>query len=645
MLSDIGDGDVGILKRILDSQLEPNMPVSASNDGSLLAVTSSNSSLNLVEPRTSKCVVTLKGRAGIVHCAAFFPDARKLVTGGSDHIIRVWNLSTGKEVVTFGGHDGAVFALAVSPNGKTLGSAGFDTFRLWDAETGAEKIPRGRQLFPCWSVAFSPDGRQVAAGGVGTVQVWDATTGEEKATLRDTVTDLIHSLCFSPDGRSLAVGRGNTVAIWDLATAKRQTAFNGLASEVIQVAFAPDGKTVTALSRGKGIRSWSTISNNDESSAPESTLLVARSLAAQLPDAPDSLNAEAWEVVVRSGQSSQLYERAFRQAQIAAVNNPKNKAYLTTLGAAQYRSGEFNEALVTLNRADGIPSTQQRWTPPLDRVFQAMALQKLGQTNSAMATALSLWNLSWELDSVASSLFVEMNETLFGPGAETGRELILKLFAGGKSAAAVETALKAKLQPANGTLATSLGLLPVAESYFRVRKEQKRLLLRTRVVQTVEQWPNLGAKQRELALALANQTQEDVDQLNDASWAVVNQTGRSRPEYELALEQAEAAYRLSPNSAIRNTLGVAQYRAGRYQDAIDTLIESERTSTEAVAAPGDLPFLAMAFQQAGQSKEAKKRFDQLANIQAKTPTQNPEMLRWLNEVEAVFGHELQRSPP
>lgn len=154
-------------------------------------------------------------------------------------------------------------------------------------------MPLSRRLFPCWSVAFSPDGRQVAAGGVGTVQVWDATTGEEKATLRDPVTDLIHSLCFSPDGRSLAVGRGNNVALWDLATAKRQTTFNGLASEVIHVAFAPDGKTVTALSRGKSIRSWSTISNNDEASAPKSTVLVARSLAALLPYAPDALNAEA----------------------------------------------------------------------------------------------------------------------------------------------------------------------------------------------------------------------------------------------------------------------------------------------------------------------------------------------------------------
>jgi len=86
---------------------------------------------------------------------------------------------------------------------------------------------------------------------------------------------------------------------------------------------------------------------------------------------------------------------------------------------------------------------------------------------------------------------------------------------------------------------------------------------------------------------------------------------------------------------------VAQFRVGKYQEAIGTLSESERASADGIAAPSDLPFLAMAFQKAGKLAEAKKRFDQLANSLAKNPTRNPEMLACLHEVEAVFGLKLK----
>src|SRR5262249_58295321 len=70
---------------------------------------------------------------------------------------------------------------------------------------------------------------------------------------------------------------------------------------------------------------------------------------------------------------------------------------------------------------------------------------------------------------------------------------------------------------------------------------------------------------------------EGPEQLNEAAWRVVRDRRASPDEYARALEQAEEAVRGAPeNGYILNTLGVAQYRAGRYADALATLTKSEK---------------------------------------------------------------------
>jgi thiol-disulfide isomerase/thioredoxin/tetratricopeptide (TPR) repeat protein len=643
----VRDGEESLLESILDTQRKQIMPVALSSDGSRLAIVGTNSTVRVMETATDKELVTLKGHDGAVNCAAFFADGRRMVTGGADHTVRLWDLFTGKELAKLVGHQGPIFAVAVSPDGKTLASAGFDTLRLWDVGTGREIEAFKQQLFPSWSVAFSPDGRQVAAGGVGTVKVWDASTGEEKASLRDAHTDIIYSVAFSPDGRTLAAGRGKTVVLWNIATAKRQIELKGHGSDVVSVAFSPDGKTVTAVSRGKGLRSWSRINGAEESPAQGSTHERGQRVAAHLPDDAGALNSEAWEVVQRITQPSALYERALRQAQIAARNSPQTKAYLRTLGAAEYRVGAFSNAVAILTRAETIKDDEgeDRWAPPVGLLFRTMALQKQGETRSALEIALTLWSCWWDPQADATKVFNEMNETLFGVDAEAARVLVLKLLAAGKTPSAVQSAIKANAKLNEDVLQTALRMVPVAEVFHLVRKEQKNLLLRERVVRAVERLESLTDEQRKLALTLAGKTKEDAYELNDASWDVVREPGRTGADYELALAQAEAAYRLNQSDDMRNTLGVAQYRAGKYQEAIEMLIKSERASSDGIAARDDLPFLAMAFYKAEKPVEAKKRFDQLARILAQSQTKDEEMVAWSHEVESVFGVKLQSNPP
>src|SRR5262245_28162428 len=101
-------------------------------------------------------------------------------------------------------------------------------------------------------------------------------------------------------------------------------------------------------------------------------------------------------------------------------------------------------------------------------------------------------------------------------------------------------------------------------------------------------------------------------QLNAASRAVARRTGAKPAAYGLALRQAKAACRLEPNSgAYLNTLGVAQYRSGKYPEALKTFMHADKINfvppggmLRGGSDPRDLAFLAMTKFQLGQKDEA-----------------------------------------
>ena len=89
---------------------------------------------------------TLKGHASRVYAAAFSPDGKRLATASNDSTVRVWDLATGQELVALKGHFTVVSSVAFSPDGKTLASGSGDlTVRLWRAATEQEVLARGKE--------------------------------------------------------------------------------------------------------------------------------------------------------------------------------------------------------------------------------------------------------------------------------------------------------------------------------------------------------------------------------------------------------------------------------------------------------------------------------------------------------------------
>src|SRR5262249_48556561 len=95
----------------------------------------------------------------------------------------------------------------------------------------------------------------------------------------------------------------------------------------------------------------------------------------------------------------------------------------------------------------------------------------------------------------------------------------------------------------------------------------------------------------------------------------------------------ETAYRLTPDNDIHlKTLGVAYYRMGRYEEAIDALGRAAKLRKE--PSPADLAFLAMAHHQLGQKEQARATLAWLREVM-KQP-------RWPTDAEAGgFGREAE----
>jgi WD40 repeat protein len=74
----------------------------------------------------------LTGHDDSINVIAISPDGKRLVSGGADNNIIVWDMNTGNKLKQFTGHYEGVLALAISPDGYTLVSGGGDNLiKIW----------------------------------------------------------------------------------------------------------------------------------------------------------------------------------------------------------------------------------------------------------------------------------------------------------------------------------------------------------------------------------------------------------------------------------------------------------------------------------------------------------------------------------
>ncbi len=293
--------------------------------------------------------------------------------------MRVWDAACGQETLILKGKASVAF----SPDGKWLASGDNNGMvKIWDLASGRELLTCMGHTSPVTCVAFSPDGKQLASGSLDPkkgakpdeLRIWDATTGQEMLTLKD--TDSVTSLAFSPDGLRLASADSDgKVRIWDARPLTDELRLEREAVSLYQFVLK---RLALKLEMIKHIRQDATVS--------EPVRGQALAWAERYREDPRHLNQASWAVGPGSGASPAAYHLALRQAEAACRIEPNKGEYLTTLGVAQYRVGKYQEAVATLTQADKVNGEEYQESLPHDLKFLAMAQHQLGQKEKAKAT-------------------------------------------------------------------------------------------------------------------------------------------------------------------------------------------------------------------------------------------------------------------
>jgi U3 small nucleolar RNA-associated protein 12 len=199
-----------------------------SSDDKMLASASSGS-LKIWNIKTGTCLRTLD--CGYALCCAFLPGDRIVVVGTKSGELELFDIASSTLLESVPAHEGAVMALQIHPNGRSLVSGSADkSAKFWEFKIVEESIPGTRRTTPRLKLV---------------------QTRELK------VKDDILSLCYTPDSRLLAVSTlDNTVKVFFDDSLKLFLTLYGHKLPVLNMSVSSDSKMIATCSADKNVRLW-----------------------------------------------------------------------------------------------------------------------------------------------------------------------------------------------------------------------------------------------------------------------------------------------------------------------------------------------------------------------------------------------------
>ncbi|KAK9495727.1 WD40-repeat-containing domain protein [Lipomyces doorenjongii] len=199
-----------------------------SSDDKMLA-TASNGSLKVWNVKTTNCIRTFD--CGYALCSTFLPGDSILVVGTKSGQIEMFDVASSALLDTIDAHDGALWSLQVSPDGKSLVTGSADkSVKFWNFRIVQEEIPGTRRTIPRMKL-------------------------QHTRTLE--LTDDVLSLRQSPDGKYIAVSLlDNTIKVFFVDTLKFFLNLYGHKLPVLSMDISHDSKLLISCSADKNIKIW-----------------------------------------------------------------------------------------------------------------------------------------------------------------------------------------------------------------------------------------------------------------------------------------------------------------------------------------------------------------------------------------------------
>jgi WD40 repeat protein/tRNA A-37 threonylcarbamoyl transferase component Bud32 len=232
-----------------------------------IASGSADGVLKIWDGAKGKMLYSVLAHPGGVRGVAFSNTGLQIATAGMDGQVKIWDANLGKLVRGWKAHQTA-FSVAFTPDGKKLLSGGEDGAKLWDTTTGTEVVTLPQHKANAGSVACSADGKHLAAGyGDWKIKIW-SMAGAEEHTIQDG-NWIVNCVAFSPNSSNLAAGLANgPIKVYDVRTGQLLSRYGSETWDGPRCfAYTPDGIGLVAASGvydsstrkhvGSSVRFWS----------------------------------------------------------------------------------------------------------------------------------------------------------------------------------------------------------------------------------------------------------------------------------------------------------------------------------------------------------------------------------------------------
>lgn len=191
----------------------------------------------LFEVRTGKRLVTLGDEVDSVLAADLSPDQKSVALGGAGKVVKVYDTASGKLLYKIEKHTDWIMAVAFSPDGKTLATADrAGGLHLWDAASGRALLSLNEHKASVRALDWRGDSKVlVSAGEDGLIIWWDTKDGWPAISKPNAHPPLrppgtygklpngVVAARFDAEGRLCTAGRDHTIRVWDGTGAEIQS--------------------------------------------------------------------------------------------------------------------------------------------------------------------------------------------------------------------------------------------------------------------------------------------------------------------------------------------------------------------------------------------------------------------------------------